>query len=227
MPVNKAFFILVFFQLFLGCVAHDDNPCPRYEEEMAMKDYGSKYFQSSNSSLPPFNHPFNSVFVSNNSDSIHFNCSKLRYDIKSVQLNQRLKNSNCTIYKFYDIGRYELEEISYTGNSPVAFKFVLQRTWNFKDITDSLSFSKAPEIYKLTWNNNVSLNVALDRYADTLGQKYHEKFNANGKMVDSVFEFYVPIVDINYIELQGVYYQKRKGLIGFFLTQKVQQWWLD
>lgn len=227
MPVNRAFLILIFFQLFWGCRAHDDIPCPRYNEEMAMKDYGSKYFESSNSSLPPFKHPFNPVFVSNNSDSIYFNCSKLRYDIKSGSFNKRLTISNCTTFKFYDIGRYELEEIAYTGNSPVAFKFVFQRTWNFKDITDSLSFSKAPEIYKLTWNNTVELNVRLDRYADTLGQKYHEKFNANGKIVDSVFEFYIPVPDTNYIALQGVYYQKSKGLIGFFLTQKAQQWWLE
>lgn len=193
------------------------------------RNFGDKQLDSLKSTMIPFfDSSITLKFKSANGNIIEVLRSKTIKKFDTIKVNQWISYEEPCRYKInhFDRGVIEVEQLYYTSNSNVFPKADLGRYWNGVYKTDSLGFLNAKEVFTIYGVGKLFV-PQLEVYTEIESQRFYPKIIANGKERDSVYEFFVLSLDSTFIVPHGFYYTKKEGIIGFYITQKIQEWWLE
>jgi hypothetical protein len=91
-------------------------------------------------------------------------------------------------------------------------------------VFDSVNFYQSSEILRLGFAN-LEFLFNPNTFVSSETQKFHPSISFENVTYDSVYELWKPYADTSYIIPQGVYYSCKEGIIGMYLTNKVEVWY--
>ncbi len=121
------------------------------------------------------------------------------------------------------------ETFSYSGSPGAKLDLSVTRKatpgpYKVGEIFDSINFYQSSDLLHLNFAN-LQFLLNPKTFVNSESQKFHPSITFENIAYDSVYELWKPYTDTTYIIPQGIYYSCKVGIIGMYLTNKVEVWY--
>jgi hypothetical protein len=212
-----------FVLLFVSCYVNsgDSGPCgpggygrPTYTE----KSYGVAKLDTNNNNWLPDTLPSVAEFINQNNKIFVYNLYPKQIQQYRQDLYRKSASNQCQSVTYFDYFRAESQRIEYLCQYSNSLNIQLVRYKNTSNV-DSLNIEKLNDVFDIIIGNK-TFRLEPDVFNNFGEQRFYNRY----KNFDSVFNIDRPQADSGFIVPQGLYYSKKKGIIGFYFTNHVEEW---